>query len=137
MVLTYSVHKNGAGLFRESQDIIAPGDYGLYTIGTGDPALYFFFHPVQPFSTMEAVVKENSPLLSVKVLHVVGCSIHDIHRTILFEGSESLNNGTPLKSHLTLLDGPHQPSDWFLRLHFSRCLAVSVCRGDVMEDYKE
>ena len=32
-VLTYSVHKNGAGLSRESQDIIAPGDYGVYTIG--------------------------------------------------------------------------------------------------------
>ena len=31
-VLTYSVHKNGDGLSRESQDIIAPGDYGLYTI---------------------------------------------------------------------------------------------------------
>jgi len=64
MVLTYSVHKNGAGLSRESQNIIVPGDYGLYTVG--DPALYFFFHPVQPFSSMEEVVKENSPLLSIK-----------------------------------------------------------------------
>lgn len=222
MVLTYSVHKNGAGLSRESQDIIAPGDYGLYTIGTGDPALYFFFHPVQPFSIMEEVVKENSPLLSVKAsltpriiqqaldrdrqcifsgvvpscdfdalvatwvfppfmgyklsrdpwleskyyqdpdacdlseLTVVenivsgrkdivtlfwenklGIDVEDHYRIILFEGSESLNNGTPLKSHLTLLDGPYRPSDRFLRLHFSRCLAVSVCRGDVMEDYKE
>ena len=34
VVLTYFVHKNGAGLSRESQDVIAPGDYGLYTIGT-------------------------------------------------------------------------------------------------------
>jgi len=33
IVLTYSVHKNGAALSRESQDIIVPGDYGLYTIG--------------------------------------------------------------------------------------------------------
>jgi len=32
-VLTYSVHKDGAALSRESQDIIAPGDYGVYTIG--------------------------------------------------------------------------------------------------------
>lgn len=32
-VLTYSVLKNGPGLSRESQDVIAPGDYGLYTIG--------------------------------------------------------------------------------------------------------
>ena len=35
------------------------------------------------------------------------------------------------------MDGPHRPSDRFLRLHFRRCLAVSVCRGDVMEDYRE
>jgi hypothetical protein len=33
IVLTYSVHKNGAALSRESQDMIAPGDYGLYTTG--------------------------------------------------------------------------------------------------------
>lgn len=33
-VLTYSVHKNGAALSRESQEIIVPGDYGLYAIGT-------------------------------------------------------------------------------------------------------
>ena len=33
IVMTYSVHKNGAGLSRESQDIMVPGDYGLYTIG--------------------------------------------------------------------------------------------------------
>ena len=32
-VMTYSVHRNGTGLSRESQDIIAPGDYGLYTKG--------------------------------------------------------------------------------------------------------
>jgi hypothetical protein len=42
-----------------------------------------------------------------------------------------------LKSHLTLIDGPYRPSDRFLRLHFKRCLAVSVCRGDVLEDYRE
>ncbi len=32
IVMTYSVYKNGARLSRESQDIVAPGDYGLYTI---------------------------------------------------------------------------------------------------------
>jgi hypothetical protein len=42
-----------------------------------------------------------------------------------------------LKSHLTLIDGPNRPSDRFLRLHFHGCLAVSVCRGDVNEDYRE
>ena len=74
------------------------------------------------------------------LFQIVGCSIHDIqdhYRIIVFEGSESLNNGTPLKSHLTLPDGPYRPSDRFLRLHFSQCLAVSVCRGDVIEDYRE
>ena len=25
----------------------------------------------------------------------------------------------------------------FIRLHFRRCLAVSVCRGDVLEDYED
>jgi len=48
---------------------------------------------------------------------------------------ESLNSGERLKSHLTLIDGPYRPSDQFLRLHFKECLAVSVCRGDIMEDY--
>ena len=33
IVMTYSVHKNGAGLSRESEDIMVPGDYGLNTIG--------------------------------------------------------------------------------------------------------
>jgi hypothetical protein len=42
-----------------------------------------------------------------------------------------------LKSHLTLIDGPNRPSDRFLRRHFNRCLAISVCCGDVMEDYEE
>ncbi|KAF8512699.1 hypothetical protein JB92DRAFT_265786 [Gautieria morchelliformis] len=64
IVMTYSVHKNGPGLSRESQDIIAPGDYGLYTIG--DPGLYFFFSPVFSFSGMGEVVEYNSPLLSAK-----------------------------------------------------------------------
>jgi hypothetical protein len=61
----------------------------------------------------------------------------DDYRIILFEGRESLKSGTTLKHHLSLTDGPHRPSDQFLRLHFSRCLAVSVCRGDVTEDYEE
>jgi len=42
-----------------------------------------------------------------------------------------------LKPHLTLNYGSNNPSDRFLRLHFNECLAVSVCRGDVMEDYAE
>jgi len=215
-VLTYTVDKNGAGLSRESQDIIAPGDYGIYTIG--DPSLYF--RPIPPFSMMEEIMEENSPLMSVKasltppliqqalnrdrqcifsgvmpsgesdglvatwvfppfmelsddqwlennyyqdpdacdlselmvVENVVsgrkdiitlfwenklGVDVEDHYRIIVFEGSESFKSGTPLKTHLTLVDGPHRPSDRFLRLHFRRCLVVSVCRGDVLEDYRE
>jgi len=63
--------------------------------------------------------------------------VEDNYRIILFEGSESLKSGTTLKRHMNLIDGPHRPSDQFLRLHLRRCLAVSVCRGDVMEDYEE
>jgi len=66
--------------------------------------------------------------------------LHDIqdgYRIILFEGSGSLNSSVPLKSHLALTDGPYRPSDRFFRLHFEHCLAVSVCHGDVMEDYEE
>jgi hypothetical protein len=71
---------------------------------------------------------------------IFSCGIHDIqdnYRIIIFEGSERLNSSASLKSHLTLLDGPYRPSDRFLRLHFKECLAVSVCRGDVMEDYRD
>ncbi|KAF8530517.1 hypothetical protein BU17DRAFT_79301 [Hysterangium stoloniferum] len=205
-VLTYSVHKNGAALSRESQDIIVPGDYGLYAIGKNTIS----FHP---FSSMEEVVEENSPLLSAKAsltapiiqqaldrdrqcifsgvvpscgsdalvatwlsddpwlenkyyqnpdacdlsdLMVVdnvvsgrkdivtlfwenklGVDVEDDYRIILFEGSESLKSGVPLKSHMILVDGPYRPSDRFLRLHFQECLAVSVGRGDVLEDYRD
>jgi len=216
IVMTYSVHKNGIGLPRESQDIIPPGDYGLYTIG--NPTLYYFFQPVRSFASMEGVVEHTSPSLLSKaaltpcimqqaldrdrqcifsgdvtesqplvatwvfppflghklsddhyleskyyvdpdacdlselmvVENVVsgrkdivalfwenklGIDIDDNYRIVVFEGSESLTGGAPLKSHLTLADGPYRPSDRFLRLHFNECIAVSVCRGDVMEDY--
>jgi len=36
-----------------------------------------------------------------------------------------------------MAEGRDRSSDQFLRLHFRQCLAVSVCRGDIMEDYKE
>jgi hypothetical protein len=64
-------------------------------------------------------------------------NMQDNYRIIMFEGPECLPGGVPLKSHLTLVDGYHRPGDRFLRLHFKRCLAVSACRGDVMEDYEE
>ncbi|KAF8816780.1 hypothetical protein BYT27DRAFT_7181235, partial [Phlegmacium glaucopus] len=219
-VMTYSVHKYGAALSRESQEIIAPGDYGLYT--PGNPILYPYFNPLHSFAGMERAVKKNSPSLSAKaslgasliqqaldrdrqcifsgvvpsyesdplvatwvfppflghklsnddtleskyyanpdacdlselmvVQNVVsgrkdivalfwenklGIDVDDNYRIIAFEGSENLNGNIPLKSHLTLIDGPYRPSDRFLRLHFNECLAVSVCRGDVWEDYED
>jgi len=218
-VMTYSVHQNGHGLSRESQEIIAPGDYGLYTIG--NPRLYYFFDRDLSFAQLEKSVGSFCPPLSAKtsltpsiiqqalsrdrqcifsgsapsgdsdvlvvtwifppflgyklsddheledkyysdpdgcdlselmtVENVVsgrkdivalfwenklGIDVEDNYRIIIFEGSDSLN-GAPLKSHLTLTDGPNRPSDRFLRLHFDECLAVSVSCGDVMEDYRE
>jgi len=62
--------------------------------------------------------------------------VDDHYRIIIFEGSECLKDGAPLKSHLTLVDGPYRPSDRFLRYHFQQCLAVSSCR-DITEDYEE
>jgi hypothetical protein len=69
---------------------------------------------------------------------IFSLGIHDLqdnYRIVMFEGSESLTGGAPLKSHLTLIDGPYRPSDQFLRLHFNECIAVSICRGDVLQDY--
>jgi len=73
-------------------------------------------------------------------LPIFRCGIDDVqdnYRIVVFEGLEHLSSGALLKSHLTLPNGPKRPSDRFLRLHFNGCLAVSVCRGDVMEDYEE
>ncbi|KAM6489284.1 hypothetical protein JOM56_015185, partial [Amanita muscaria] len=86
---------------------------------------------------VENIVSGLKDIVTLFWENKLGIDVKDHYRIILFEGSESLNSGAPLKSHLTLIDGPYRPRDRFLRLHFSRCLAVSVCRGDVMEDYKE
>jgi|SRR5882724_43747 len=64
-------------------------------------------------------------------------NMQDNYRIVLFEGSERLDGGMPLKSHLTLADGPLRPSDRFLRLHFQRCLAVCVFGGHPTEDYRD
>jgi hypothetical protein len=63
--------------------------------------------------------------------------MQDKYRIVNFERSDCLKGDTPLRSHLTLVDGPHRPSDRFLRLHFQRCIAVSACGGDAREDYYE
>jgi len=63
--------------------------------------------------------------------------MQDKYRIVNFERSDCLKGDTRLRSHLTLVDGPHRPSDRFLRLHFQRCIAVSVCGGDAREDYYE
>lgn len=39
-VLMYAVRQNGSPLSRESQEIMVPGDYGLYNVGTK----YFLMH---------------------------------------------------------------------------------------------
>lgn len=64
-------------------------------------------------------------------------NMQDKYRIIIFERSESLKGDKSLWSHLNLVDGPHRPSDHFLRLHFQQCLAVSACGGDAREDYYE
>ncbi|KAF8524097.1 hypothetical protein BU17DRAFT_63456 [Hysterangium stoloniferum] len=184
IVLTYSVHKNGAGLSRKSQDIIAPGDYGLRYLDTGNPALYFFFDPVHPFSSMEEAMEEDSRLLSAKVSLtapiiqqaldrdrqcifsgvVPSCGSDALVATWVFPpflGYKAKNkyNQNPNACDLSdlmvvenVVSGRRtlspsfgktnwaltlKPSDRFLRLHFQECLAVSACRGDVMEDYHE
>ncbi|XP_006457002.1 hypothetical protein AGABI2DRAFT_122877 [Agaricus bisporus var. bisporus H97] len=66
-VLTYRVRQNGAALPRGSHDTIAPGDYGVYTIGDdSDPRLYFRFEPEFSFASMEIAVEMNSPSLLSK-----------------------------------------------------------------------
>ncbi|KAF8522970.1 hypothetical protein BU17DRAFT_86573 [Hysterangium stoloniferum] len=86
---------------------------------------------------VENVVSGRKDIVTLFWKNKLGVDVEDDYRIILFEGSESLNSGVPLKSHMILLDGPYRPSDRFLRLHFQECLAVSVCRGDVLEDYRD
>ncbi|KAF8797789.1 hypothetical protein BYT27DRAFT_7203982 [Phlegmacium glaucopus] len=86
---------------------------------------------------VENVVSGHKDIVALFWENKLGVDVDDNYRIIVFEGSESLNIVGPLKSHLTLIDGPHRPSDRFLRIHFNECLAVSVCRGNVMEDYRE
>ena len=50
---------------------------------------------------------------------------------------ELLSGDAPLKTHLTLSDGPNRPSDRFLRMHFERCLAVSAYGGDIRFEYQD
>ncbi|KAF8525469.1 hypothetical protein BU17DRAFT_62622 [Hysterangium stoloniferum] len=86
---------------------------------------------------VENVVSGRKDIVTLFWENKLGVDVEDDYRIILFEVSESLNSGVPLKSHIILIDGLYRPSDRFLRLHFQECLAVSVCRGDVMEDYHE
>jgi len=86
---------------------------------------------------IENVVSGRKDIVTLFWENKLGVDVEDDYRIILFDGSECLNSGTPLKSHLILIDGSCRPSDRFLRLHFNECLAVSVCRGDVNEDYRE
>jgi len=86
---------------------------------------------------VENVVSCHKDIVALFWENRLGVDVDDEYRVIMFDGPECLKDGALLKSHLTLADGPRQPNDRFLRLHFKRCLAVSVCRGDVTEDYEE
>jgi len=61
----------------------------------------------------------------------------DNYRSFVFDKSERMLDAAPFKSHVTFAEGQDRPTDQFLRLHFQRCLAVSVCGRDPTEDYEE
>jgi len=87
---------------------------------------------------VENVISGRKDIVTLFWKNKLGVDVDDDYRIILFEGSETLSrDDAPLKSHLKLVEGPNRPSERFLRLHFRQCLAVRVCRGDVMEDYRE
>ncbi|KAF8798357.1 hypothetical protein BYT27DRAFT_7123584 [Phlegmacium glaucopus] len=67
----------------------------------------------------------------------LGVDVDENYRIVVFDGSENMKCRAPLKSHLTFVNGHNRPSDRFLRLHFQRCLTVSVCGGNPTEDYKD
>jgi hypothetical protein len=64
-------------------------------------------------------------------------NLQDNYRIVNFEGAELLTGDAPLKTHLSLTNGLHRPSDNFLRMHFMRCLSVSAFGGNAREDYEE
>ena len=77
----------------------------------------------------------------ISAINILGysdiCYNQDNYRIINFEVPESLScDAAPLKTHLTLSEGPHRPSDRFLRLHFERCIAVSAYGGDPRDDFR-
>jgi hypothetical protein len=81
-------------------------------------------------------------LMSTYVHRTLRCYVsqvfcQDHYRIVIFERSECFKDAPPLKSHLTLVDGPHRPSDQFLRLHFQRCITVNACGGDIRDDYNQ
>ncbi|KAF8624197.1 hypothetical protein AX17_007186 [Amanita inopinata Kibby_2008] len=85
------------------------------------------------FMVLENVISGRSDLIALFWENKLGVDVDDNYRIIVFEGMEC---PSMLQSHLILRDGVHPP-DHFLRLHFKECLVVSVCRGDVLEDYEE
>jgi len=219
LVLRYNVVRNGPALPRESQEIMAPGDYGIYFLDGSVAEVNYKFTPIDSYSSFAMSINENVALTAKTSLtsnitrevldrdgecvfsgvtssqgsnalvvtwifppflgytltrdpwvehkyhadpdacdfsefmvatnaisgqkHIIalfyenklGIDIDDDYRIVCFDGLEYLEGGVPLKSHLTLLDGPNRPSDRFLRLHFERCLSVSVYGGDVFDDY--
>jgi hypothetical protein len=92
MVLTYSVHKNGPGLSRESQGIIPPGDYGVYTIGKNTvlcttvndfptqetPHFTIFSNPPCHFRLWKKECEKIALCSTPRYLIVVGGTLHSL-----------------------------------------------------------
>jgi len=80
------------------------------------------------------VVSGRKDIVALFWENKLGIDVDDNYRIVVFEGGEHLNMSN---NHLILGPSPDRPGDYFLRLHFQECLAVSVCRGNLAEDYEE
>jgi len=87
------------------------------------------------FMVVTNAVSGREDLVTLLWENKLSVDVDDKYRIIVFKRPDFLK--VDLRSHLTLIDGPHRPSDQFLRLHFQRCLAVSACGGAAREDYHE
>jgi hypothetical protein len=86
-VLRYNVLRNGSALPRDSQEIIAPGDYGIYASGMkyqhvrdrqgvlkaaadgSETEMHYIFTPIAPYSSFAKFFNANCVALTAKVCH--------------------------------------------------------------------
>jgi len=87
------------------------------------------------FMVAENVVSGLEDIIALFCDNKIGIDVDDNYHIVNFDGPEYFKGDVSLKMHLTLANGPHQPSDRFLRLHFERCLAVSAFGGGIESDY--